>query len=235
MVFRSWPERGGLHVDAEGGARSGSRAVVRYDRLTATERGKTVGSKVVVTGAAQRVAAVSAALKNAGAEVTAVDDLRGLEAVLEGIKPGSLDCYVQLPVQVAARGKTVIERVRNFLEDGLISRFTASSTILPSMSDGGRVVLVGGNTPVEATAPDDQSARLALLDVLAHAIQADKSATRIRVRVLPHDESAEHVAAVALGGEPTREQALASLRAREPEMSFADWRIEVMGLVNGEF
>jgi len=40
---------------------------------------------------------------------------------------------------------------------------------------------------------------------------------------------------VALGGEPTREQALASLRAREPEMSFDDWRIEVMGRVNGEF
>ncbi|MEP7036479.1 MAG: hypothetical protein ABI934_12890, partial [Actinomycetota bacterium] len=206
-----------------------------YDRLKANERGWTVGSKVVVTGAAERVAAVAAALRDAGAEVTAVDDLGKLEAVLAGIGPGSVDCYVQLPVQVAARGKAVIERVRNFLEDGLISRFTASSTILPTMSDGGRVVLVGGNTPVEATAPDDQSARLALLDVLAHAIQADKSATRIRVRVLPHDESAEHIAAVALGGEPTREQALASLRAREPEMSFADWRIEVMGLVNGEF
>ena len=27
----------------------------------------------------------------------------------------------------------------------------------------------------------------------------------------------------------------AELRAREPELSFADWRIEVMGLVNGEF
>ena len=209
--------------------------IVRYHLLTATERGKTVGSKVVVTGAAERVVAVSAALREAGAEVTAVDDLGKLEAALAGMTPGSVDCYVQLPVQVAARGKAVIERVRNFLEDGLISRFTASSTILPAMSDGGRVVLVGGNTPVEATAPDDQSARLALLDVLAHAIQADKSATRIRVRVLPHDESAEHIAAVALGGEPTREQALASLRAREPEMSFDDWRIEVMGLVNGEF
>ena len=194
-----------------------------------------MGAKVMVTGGAERVALVSAALKDAGAEVTAIDDLARLEDALAGVAPGSMDCYVQLPVQVSARGKAVIERVRNFLEDGLISRFTASSLMLPVMADGGRVVLVGGNTPVEASAPDDQSARLALLDVLAHAIQADKSATRIRVRVLPHDESAEHIAAVALGGEPTREQALASLRAREPEMSFADWRIEVMGLVNGEF
>jgi len=194
-----------------------------------------VGSTVVVTGAAEQVAAVSAALRAAGAEVTEVDDLGKLDAAVAGIARSSVDCYVQLPVHVAARGKAVIERVRNFLEDGLLARFTAASTILPAMSDGGRVVLVGGNTPVEASAPDDQSARLALLDVLAHAVQADKSATRIKVRILPHDELAEHIAAVALGGKPTRDQALAELRAREPEMSFDDWRIEVMGLVNGEF
>jgi len=194
-----------------------------------------VGPKVVVTGAPQWVAAVSAALRDAGAEVTAVDDLRDLGQALSGATPHSMDCYVQLPVHVAARGETVVERVRNFLEDGLLARFTSASTILPAMSDGGVVVLVGGHTPVEASAPDDQSARLALMDVLAHAIQADRSATRLGVRVLPHDESAQHIAAVALGGEPTREQALAELRAREPEMSFADWRIEVMGLVNGEF
>ena len=194
-----------------------------------------MGSRVVVTGAAEQVAAVSEALRGAGAEVTAVDDLGRLGAAVAGLAPGSLDCYVQLPVHVAVRGDAVIERVRNFLEDGLLARFAAASTILPVLSGEGRVVLVGGNTPVEATAPDDQSARLALLDVLAHAIQADKLATRFGVRVLPHDESAKHIAAVALGGEPTREQALASLRAREPEMSFDDWRIEVMGRVNGEF
>jgi len=190
---------------------------------------------VLVTGAVERVAAVSEALRAAGAEVTAADDLAELGPVVAALEPESLDCYVQLPVHVAARGDAVIERVRNFLEDGLLARFGAASVILPALSDGGRVVLVGGNTPVEASAPDDQSARLALLDVLAHAIQADKLATRFGVRVLPHDESAEHIADVALGGELTREQALASLRAREPEMSFDDWRIEVMGLVNGEF
>lgn len=194
-----------------------------------------MGSTVAVTGAAQQVAAVSAALRNAGAEVIAVDDLAALGAAVAGLAPGSLDCYVQLPVHVAPRGNAVIDRVRNFLEDGLLARFTAASTILPAMSEGGRVVLVGGNTPVEASAPDDQKARLALLDVLAHAIQADSSATRVGVRVLPHGESAEAIAAVALGGKPTREQALAELRAREPEMSFDDWRVEVMGLVNGEF
>jgi hypothetical protein len=192
-------------------------------------------STVMVTGAAEPVAAVSEALRDAGAEAIAIDDLGKLEAALAGIQPGSLDGYIQLPVHVAARGSTVVDRVRNFLEDGLLARFAASSSLLPAMSDTGRVVLVGGNTLVEASAPDDQSARLALLGVLAHAIAADKAATRIEVRVLPHDELAEHIAAVALGAEPTRPETLAELLDREPPMSFDDWRIEVMGLVNGEF
>ena len=192
-------------------------------------------STVVVTGAAEPVAAVSEALRHAGAEAIAVDDLGKLEAALAGIPPGSLHGYIQLPVHVAARGSTVVDRVRNFLQDGLLARFAASSTLLPAMSDKGRVVLVGGNTLVEASAPDDQSARLALLGVLADAIHADKAATGIEVRVLPHDQLAGHIAAVALGAEPTHQETLAELLDREPPMSFDDWRIEVMGLVNGEF
>src|SRR5664280_3825041 len=166
-------------------------------------------STVMVTGAAEPVAAVSEALRDAGAEAIAVDDLGKLEAALAGVPPGSLDGYFQWPVPVTARGSIVVERVRHFLEDGLLARFAASSTLLPAMSEEGRVVLVGGNTLVEASAPDDQSARLALLGVLADAIHADKSATRIEVRVLPHDQLAEHIAAVALGAEPSREQTLA--------------------------
>jgi hypothetical protein len=194
-----------------------------------------VVSTVLVTGAAERVAEVSEALRKAGAEVISVDDLGKLDAALAGVPPGSLAGYVQLPVNVVARGDSVVERVRNFLEDGLLARFSAASAILEAVSDEARVVLVGGNTFVEASAPDDHSARLGLLKVLADAFQADKSATKIQVRVLPADELAEHIGAVALGAEPTREQALADLLAQEPKMSFDDWRIEVMGLVNGEF
>ena len=192
-------------------------------------------STVVVTGAAERVASVSEALREAGAEVIAVDDLARLDSTLAGIAPGSLDGYVQLPVHAAARGTSVVERVRNFLEDGLLARFVVASTILPALSDKARVVLVGGNTLVEASAPDDQSARVALLGVLAHAIKADKSTTGVEVKVLSHEELDEDVAAVTLGAEPTRDQNLADLLEREPKMSFDDWRIEVMGLVNGEF
>jgi len=192
-------------------------------------------SMVLVTGATQPVAEVADALRKEGAEVIAVDDLDKVEAALAGLPPGSLSGYVQLPVHVAARGESVVERVRHFLEDGLLARFSAAAVILPALSDEARVVLVGGNTLVEASAPDDQSARVGLLKVLAHAIQADRSATKVEVRVLAHDAVAEHIGAVALGAEPTREQALADLMAQEPKMSFDDWRIEVMGLVNGQF
>jgi hypothetical protein len=181
------------------------------------------------------MAAVSEALRKEGAEVIEVDELGKLDAALEGISPGSLAGYVQLPIHVVARGNTVVERVRSFLEDGLLARFAATSAILPALSDKAHVVLVAGNTLVEAAAPDDQGARVALMGVLAHAIQADKSETSIQVQALPHDVAPERIAAVAMGSEPTREQALADLLAREPKMSFADWRIEVMGLVNGQF
>jgi hypothetical protein len=194
-------------------------------------KGVAMGSSIVVTGATEQVTVISEALRHAGADVVVVDDLTKLDAVLAGFPPGSLDGYVQLPVRVSARGDTVVERVRNFLHDGLLARFAAVSTLLPAMSDESRVVLVGGNTLVEASAPDDQGARLALLNVLADAIQADRSGTGTDVRVLPHDESADHIAAVVLGADPAREQTL----DREPPMSFDDWRVEVMGLVNGAF
>lgn len=192
-------------------------------------------STVLVTGAEKPVAEVSDALRKAGAEVIAVDDLGDLESALADIPPGSLDGYVQLPVHIAARGDTVVDRVHNFLEDGLLARFSASATLLPALSDDARVVLVGGNILVAAAAPDDQSARLGLLNVLAHAIQADRSTSRIQVRVQRHDDAPEHIADVVLGAEPSRAETLAELMAREPKMSFDDFRIEVMGLVNGEF
>src|SRR5665647_3077721 len=100
--------------------------------------GKTVVSTVLVTGASERVAEVSSALRKAGAEVTAVDDLGKLDAALAGLPPGSLDRYIQMPVHVAARGETVVERVRHFLGNGPARLAAASTTILPAKSDEAR-------------------------------------------------------------------------------------------------
>jgi len=90
------------------------------------------------------------------------------------------------------------------------------------------------DTGAPITVPVGESTLGRVFDVLGHAIEADRSSTTIRVRVLPHDEAAPHIAAVALGAEPSRE-ALAETPAREAEMSSEEWRIEVMGQAHWEF
>ncbi len=191
----------------------------------------------LVTGSAERVEGLAAALGVAGAEVVSVTDLDRLHEAVEAFHPGSLDCYIQLPMVLRPTGDTVVSRVRNFLEGGLLARFRLAETVLPALSADARVVLVGGHTPVERTVPDDQAARVAFLDVLAHAIRADKAPAKVRVRVLDHGLDADEIARLALTGEPPRGR---SARQRDlavdaAGMSYQDWRTEVLGLVSVEF
>jgi hypothetical protein len=72
---------------------------------------------------------LSSTVMATGAEVTEINDLGKLKTTVAGIAPGSLDWYMQLPVHVAARGDSVVERVRSFLQDGLLALFAAASTI----------------------------------------------------------------------------------------------------------
>lgn len=188
----------------------------------------------LVTGSADRTDGVAAALRDKGAEVVAITDLETLQDAVASLEPGSVDTYVQLPVYIKPEGDSVVSRVHSFLEHGLIARFTAAETVTPLLSDQARVVLVGGNTPRDPSSPDDQPARLSLLQVLAHALRADKAPHTLRVRVVDHERSAEQVASIALTGEPARGEALRELAEREPEMSYEDWRTEVMGLVTTE-
>ncbi len=174
--------------------------------------------------------------------MTTVADLTRLDAAVTGRAPGSLDCYVQLPVDVAPRGSGVIERVRNFLEDGLLARFAAVGTVLPALSRDGRVVLVAGSTLVDVSPPDDQGARLALLDVLADAVRADRAGSRLGVQVLPSGALADEVAAAALERTATGARAdraeppsHAAEGASQDGESYDDWRVEVLGRISSEF
>ncbi|HMA47362.1 MAG TPA: hypothetical protein VKP11_09205 [Frankiaceae bacterium] len=173
-------------------------------------------------------------LRDRGAEVVAVTDLDALPDAVSSLRPGSVDAYVQLPVYIKPEGDTVVSRVHSFLEHGLIARFTAAETVVPLLSDQARVVLVGGNTPRDPSSPDDQPARLSLLQVLAHALRADKAPHPVRVHVVDHERSAEQVASIALTGGPAQGEALRELAQREPDMSYEDWRTEVLGLVTVE-
>jgi hypothetical protein len=195
----------------------------------------------LVTGSAGPAEQVAAALRDAGVEVVAVTDLEtDLERVADAVSsfaPGSLDCYIQLPVMLHPTGETVVARVRTFLETGLLTRFRLAEQVLPVLSDEGRVLLVRGHTPGDTSTPDDHAARHAFLDVLAHAIRADKAPATPRVRIVGDERSAADIARLALRPETSSRRPVRAydLAAREEEKSYQDWRTEVMGMVNVEF
>lgn len=183
----------------------------------------------LVSGCDERVAAVAAALQETGARVVVSDDPARLAQVAGSLEPASLSCYVQLPVRVDVTGATVVGRVRTFLRNGLLARFDAAEAVLPALRDDATVVLVTGNTPAQgANLPDDFAARHALLDVLAHAVRADKSPGKVRVRTMGPEAAPADIAAVGLRGEPARPRV--EPVADDRDLSYQDWRVEVMGL-----
>lgn len=192
-------------------------------------------TRVLISGAKPLAEAVEAALRQAGADVVVSEDVGRVAEAVAGLEPGSVEAYVQLPVTLATRGETVVARVRQFLSEGLLSRFEAVEAVLPALAPDARVLLVSGTTSRDAgELPDDRRARLALLEVLAHAVRADGSPSRVRVHTVSSGLGAEELAAVALGRARPQSSAVADLQARESEMTYEDWRTEVLGLATVE-
>lgn len=77
---------------------------------------------------------------------------------------------------------------------------------------------------------DDRDARRALVRVLAHAARADTTGGDLAVRILDTGSTPDEIALVALGRDPAREGLLDQLA----EMSYADLRVELLGLVSVE-
>ena len=190
-----------------------------------------MSGKALVTGCDDRVAQVAAALREGGADVIEVSDPSRLPETVAALEPSSLSYYVQLPISIDVSGSTLVGRVHTFLQKGLLARFEAVDAVLPALREDATVVLVSGTTAIDGGGmPDDREARFALLNVLAHAIRAEKAPGIVRVRILGADTAVAAVAAVALTPERPRVRGMALVHAREAEMSYADWRIEVMGL-----
>ena len=188
---------------------------------------------VLVTGSTERVAAVSAALRARGCEVIPVDDRDELVEVCASRGPGSVDSYVQLPVDVPSSGDSVVLRLQRFLADGLLARFEAVSAVLGTLRPNASVVFVAGNLPAELTAPDDRRARIALLRVLAQAVTADSAPSPVRTVVLEHTHSPDEIAAIAVDPS-SRPKVITDAAERYPEMSYVDWRLEVLSLASVE-
>ncbi len=210
------------------------RTVPQGGKPSRDEGGIDVTRTVLVSGSDHRVEELAAALRGAGAEVLSVDDPAAVGEAVAGLPAGSVHAYVQLPVTVPLEGESVVRRVRGFLQGGLLSRFDAVSAALPVLADDARVLLVVGNTSSVGTdLPDDRAARLALLEVLSHAIRADKAPAAVRVHVVEQCPAEELAAAVLGSGAPVRPE-VADLQRREVDLSYDDWRTEVLGMATVE-
>lgn len=188
----------------------------------------------LVTGSPERVAAVSAALGERGCEVVSVDDLDTLPAVCASLGPGSIDHYVQLPVNVPSSGGTVVSMLQAFLAGGLLARFEAASTVLGTLRPDASVVLVAGNLPAELTAPDDRQARISLMRVLVQAILADTAPLVIRTAVVDRMRSPDEIADIAVDPAAKHRRVISDAAELYPEMSYVDWRLEVLSLATIE-
>lgn len=182
---------------------------------------------VLITGAPERVEALAKHFAVAGVE----------HVTLAQLGPGSeaVDVYVQLGVVVPTRGHTVVGRVQSFLNDGLLARFALAERVLPMLAENATVLLVVGNFQAEAALPDDQSARLSLLRVLAHAMRADLAPHRVRIRVISSERSDSELVDFALTGAKDPLSAASAHPGNDStSRTYEDWRIQMLGLAHIE-
>jgi hypothetical protein len=193
-----------------------------------------MGRTALVTGSSERVTEISDALEKVGFTVTCAGGQPGdVDAVAADIPPGSLDCYVQLPRQTTVSGPTLVERIHEFLSEGLLKRFETAERVLPLLSKDACVVLVAGNIPGGAT-PDDRHARIDLLRVLARAILADCDQGDVRAVVVGTERSAVEIAEIAALRGDERRRRQAQVAALSSEMPYEDWQREFLTLTTDE-
>jgi hypothetical protein len=188
----------------------------------------------LVTGSPERVAQVCAALESLGCTAITVDDPKLLGSACASLGPAAIDHYVQLPVDIASPGGTVVSRLQAFLAGGLLARFEAVATVLETLRPNASVILVAGNLPAELTGPDDRHARIALLRVLAQAIIADTAPASVRTAVVEYSRSADQIAEITIDPAANRLRVISQVADTYPEMSYDDWRLAVLSLASIE-
>jgi hypothetical protein len=182
-------------------------------------------ARVLISGLPDLVAQVAAAMPDT-VEVAAVPDIADVDDVCRQAGPHHFDAYVQLPASFEVRGASAIARVHHFYADGVLARFTALDAALPALKPQARLVFVLGVLPDAASTDDDRAARRSLTRVLAHAAQADAGASGLIISQLDSSSPAAEIARVATG-DPGGQTMLHGAS----EANYADWRVEVMGLV----
>lgn len=183
----------------------------------------------LVSGIADLVAQVAAALRENGATVVEVHDVDDVPRACADAGDRGFDGYVQLPATFTVQGETAVDRVHRFFADGVLARFPAVSAALPALAPQARITFVMGVLPPEVSTDDDVSARAALVRVLGRAARAD-GPDDLRISVVGSGSTPGEIALTAMGRDPGRE----SLAGRDADESYADWRVELLGLMSVE-
>ena len=186
-------------------------------------------TNVLVSGAPERVEAVSAILRRHDCTVVEVDDLSRVPQACAEAGDDAFDAYIQLPATFGIEGDTALERLHHLFEKGVMARFPAMNAAVPALKPGGRITVVAWPLPAEVATDDDIEARSALYRVLVHGAQADAGGDVV-TRVLGSSTTPEEIVLAALGKESARPATVESLSA----VSYADWRVELLGLVSVE-
>ncbi|MBA3906317.1 MAG: hypothetical protein H0X35_06465 [Pseudonocardiales bacterium] len=183
----------------------------------------------LISGIAALGSDVMSALMAEGSTAVRVDDIAGVAGVCAEAGPGAFAGYIQLPATFTVTGSTAVDRVHRFFGEGVLARFPAVEAALPTLADGARITFVMGVLPPEVWTGDDVTARAALVRVLGRAACAD-GPPELSVSVLASGVSAREIALTALGRNPELE-----LLAEGPDGgSYADWRVELLGMISAE-
>ena len=181
--------------------------------------------RYLVSGIAQLVSDVAAALRESDVEVVEVDDIDDVPAACAEAGPGAFDGYVQLPATFTVRGDTAVARVHHFFAEGVLARFPAVAAALPALKPDARLTFVTGVLPSDVSTEDDVAARASLVRVLAHAARADAK-EGLRVTSLGSGSSPKEIAQAALG-----HGSMSGAIAAASEEDYSEWRMELLGMM----
>lgn len=184
----------------------------------------------LITGSSARALEVAAALQTADWQPRLCPDtVEALDDVRSSSIPGSFDCYIQLPSARRAH-TTAMTEASTTVADGALARYAAMAKVMPLLSTAATVVLVMGDRADRSLPHDLAGAVNDLTRVLARALRNDYHATGLRVTVVGDDQSPSEIASAArLPGSQTRPMDWCV--ELEPTLGAADWRCELLSLV----
>lgn len=203
----------------------------------------------LITGSPAHTSDVAAALRCGGFESLCADTAAELTEVCTSIPPKSLDCYVQLPDDHTVR-TTALTAAPAVVADGRLGRYEAIATVAPLLTEAATVVLVIGDRAVDEPPPELADAVDGLTRFLASTRRHDHPATVILVALAYDRHWPSEIASIARsghgrsapgpGGSPVSSgdasrgvlpDGVSSYADLEPDLGFAEWRLEVLGLL----